>query len=397
MPEPVSTAVSPLGPIFRSLPAAYLVMSPDLLILDATDAYVAATASERDKFANRHILDAFPETSNASHQDAKAGLQEALQQVKTNKQPHTLPSIRYDIELPSGLYEERIWETTLWPITDVTGNLQYIVLETKDVTAHRQQEQENTFNRKRLHLLAQATDAVTWEYDVRNKTLCWGGALEQVFGYTPETIPSGKDTWKELIYPDDLARVQESLRQAEQVKSNIWTGKYRFRKADGTYVQILDQRYIIFDSRQHARSMIGSLIDISGNRRNGLEEAENDKRFLHLLEVLPFMAWTAAPNGQILHFNQAWHSFTGMPKGHTDRWVSYVHPEDTANVLTTWHEAIRLGTPFEVEYRILNQYERNYQWFMERAVPMYDEAGKVKLWIGTYTDINGQMQASPDL
>ncbi|MEJ8757823.1 PAS domain-containing protein [Pontibacter sp. H259] len=391
MVDKSTKADSPLGPIFRLLPALYLVMDPELRIIDATDAYVANTASNRDLFVGKHILSSFPEDSNPSHEEAKRNLEESLQHVLQFLEPHTMPLFRYDIPTPSGNdYEERFWETINRPILDGNGNLQYILLETRDVTKQQLQVQENHFNTARLNLLAVALDAITWEYDAINDKVNWSSELQSAFGYTTDQLPLGKSTWVELIHPEDLPLTQQSINQARSAYEKVWTGKYRFRKADGTYADVMDQRYLIYNKNGNVRRMIGSLIDVSKTKQTELEAKENNTRFHHLLEVLPFMAWTAAPNGQILHFNQAWHSFTGMPQGQTDRWVSYVHPEDTAKVLTSWHESIRRGSPYEVEYRVLNKLENTYYWFMERGLPLYDDTGKVKLWIGTFTDIHEQ-------
>lgn len=390
MSEPEFNAASPLGPIFRALPVLYMVMDPNLTIIDATDSYLKAVSGVREQLVGQNILEILKANTNTSDQEAKKQLTEALQDVLSVKTPHTLPVFRFDIETAEGRLDERFWETRLWPIVDAGENMQYVLLETRDVTHFKHQELENSLNLERLNLLAGAIDAATWDYDPVKDTLHWTGDPERVLGYGLGQMPTSSDTWRSLIHQADLPRMQQQLYQAKEEHSKLWAGEYRIKKADGSYAHILDQRYIFYDAGGNVRRMIGSIIDISKNRQAELEVKESDARFKHLLEALPFMAWTATPEGQIIHFNKAWHSFTGMPEGDTDKWVSYIYPEDTARALTVWHESIRTGLPFENEYRILNKLENCYQWFMERGVPLYDEAGKVKLWIGSYADVYEQ-------
>lgn len=390
MSEPEINAASPLGPIFRALPVLYMVMNPELTIVDATDSYLKAVSGVRGQLIGRNILEVLKTNANLSHQEAKIQLEKALQDVLSLKTPQSLPVSRFDIETAQGQYSERFWETRLWPIVDSSGNMQYILLDTRDVTHFKQQELENSLNLERLNLLAGAIDAITWDYDPVKDTIQWSGNMEHLLGYESEQVPINGSTWKSLIHQSDLPLMQEKLKRAKQDQNKVWASEYRLKRADGTYAHILDQRYIIYDSEGEVHRMIGSIIDISRNRQAELEVKESDARFKHLLEALPFMAWTATPEGHVINFNKAWHSFTGMPDGDVDKWISYIHPEDAARALTTWHESIRTGLPFENEYRVMNKLENRYQWFMERGVPLYDEAGKIKLWIGSYADVHEQ-------
>ncbi|NEM96638.1 PAS domain-containing protein [Pontibacter burrus] len=390
MSEPEFNAASPLGPIFRALPVLYMVMDPNLTIIDATDTYLKAVSGVREQLVGQNILEILKANTNKSDQEAKKQLMEALQDVLSVKTPQTLPVFRFDIETAEDRLDERFWETCLWPIVDAGENMQYVLLETRDVTHFKQQELENSLNLERLNLLAGAIDAATWDYDPAKDSLYWTGNPERVLGYGHGQMPASSDTWRSLIHQSDLPLMQQQLYQAKAEHDKIWAGEYRIRKADGTYAHILDQRYIFYDADGNVRRMIGSIIDISKNRQAELEVKESDARFKHLLEALPFMAWTATPEGQLINFNRAWHSFTGMPDGDVDKWISYIHPEDAARALTTWHESIRTGLPFENEYRVMNKLENRYQWFMERGVPLFDEAGKIKLWIGSYADVHEQ-------
>jgi two-component system CheB/CheR fusion protein len=73
-----------------------------------------------------------------------------------------------------------------------------------------------------------------------------------------------------------------------------------------------------------------------------------------------------------------------------------VHPDDQERARTLWAEALVTGEPVELEYR-LRAADGSYQWFLSRAVPLIDEAGRVGKWFGTSTNIERQKQAETAL
>jgi hypothetical protein len=48
--------------LFESAPGLYLVLTPDLTILNASDAYLRATMTGRETIVGRGLFDVFPET-----------------------------------------------------------------------------------------------------------------------------------------------------------------------------------------------------------------------------------------------------------------------------------------------------------------------------------------------
>ena len=393
--NPISSAVC-FDAVFRALPGLYLVMAPDLTILDATDAYLQALLLARDAIVNKNVLATFPDSANVSHASAKQNLEQSLNHVLRHKEPHTMPVLRYDLPLApeqEGGFEPRYWSTTHTPVLSGEGEVAYILQQTRDITSQVRQEQNARYSQAQLSMLTSATHAVSWEYDMAQDRLYWGTGLKEVLGYTPEEMGTGSDSWDSRVHPEDHPAMRDSIAKAKESGEKTWAGEYRFRKADGTYAHVLDQGFIIYDEDQRPIRTIGSIIDVSRSKLAEQELQESNSRFRHLLEVLPHMAWTADAHGGSLYFNGNWYSYTGMRQGQTDGWISVVHPEDSAEVLTVWHQAIQSGQMFEMEYRIRHAFDGSYRWFLERGLPMHGPDGRVTLWMGTLTDIEEQKQA----
>jgi light-regulated signal transduction histidine kinase (bacteriophytochrome) len=64
-----------------------------------------------------------------------------------------------------------------------------------------------------------------------------------------------------------------------------------------------------------------------------------------------------------------------------------LHPDDQKVCLERWHAATQSGEAYETEYR-LRAKTGAYHWFLRRALPVRDEAGRITRWFGTCTNID---------
>ena len=123
--------------LFRLSPNAYLLLSPELVIVDANQAYLRATGRSLDELLGRRIDEAFPPDPLQPANTAIAELLASFQRVLSRKTLDTLPLIRYAIEREGAggmRFEERFWSATHTPILDQAGEVQMILQHTVDVT-----------------------------------------------------------------------------------------------------------------------------------------------------------------------------------------------------------------------------------------------------------------------
>ncbi len=383
--------------VFRALPGLYILLSPDLIILDATERYAQTTNFVIEDLVGVNILDSFPDNPDESNTIAQQNLKESLEHVLAHKEAHTMPVIRFDVPMPKeqgGGFQEMYWQTVNTPILNDKEKISYILHETSDITSSVLQQRINQQNEERMAMLTNTMNAVAWEYDIESDRLTWGNSLKELFGYTPEDIGLSGSSWDKYVHPDDIQAVQQSVKDATAAGDKFWTGEYRLKKADGTYVHVLDQSYILYNEQGDPIRTFGSIIDISENKRIKEDLQESDARFRHLLENLPHMACTVDPKGKILYFNDNWYSYTGMRPGQTEGWINTVHPDDSADALTSWHQTFSAGNSREIELRILNPAENTYRTFLRRCAPMQDADDNARLWICTFTDIEEQRQTT---
>ncbi|WP_437604756.1 PAS domain S-box protein [Sorangium sp. So ce834] len=119
-----------------------------------------------------------------------------------------------------------------------------------------------------------------------------------------------------------------------------------------------------------------------------------DLQFRLLAEMLPQMVWSARGDGTWDYVNEPWRTYTALTAEQLMRagFAAAVHPEDAARCAAAWRAAVARGAPFAEELR-LRRHDGAYRWFLARAEPVKDGAGRVIRWLGTSADIDERRRA----
>jgi len=122
---------------FESAPGLYLVLSPTLSIVGATDAYLHATMTVREEILGRHIFKALPDNPDEPGATGEHNLLASLTRVIESHKPDAMPIQKYDVRRPAaegGGFEERYWSPLNTPVLGPDGELLYIIHRVDDVT-----------------------------------------------------------------------------------------------------------------------------------------------------------------------------------------------------------------------------------------------------------------------
>jgi PAS domain S-box-containing protein len=132
------------------------------------------------------------------------------------------------------------------------------------------------------------------------------------------------------------------------------------------------------------------------------ESSPAGERFPRELEILrqladglPQIVWVARPDGSHEYYNRQWHDYTGskLQDVNDHAWGELFHPDDRDRAEALWAEALRNGTPYEIEFRLRRAADGVYRWFLGRSIPCRDASGQIVKWFGTCTDIHEQKLA----
>ena len=126
------------GAVFDATPGPYLVLSPELSIMDANRAYLSATMTAHEALVGRHLFEAFPDNPADPAADGVRNLRASFDRVLQRRLPHAMPVQKYDIRGKEGDFEERFWDPVNVPVIADGDRVVAIIHHVTDVTTRMQ-------------------------------------------------------------------------------------------------------------------------------------------------------------------------------------------------------------------------------------------------------------------
>ncbi|MEO8733169.1 MAG: PAS domain-containing sensor histidine kinase, partial [Flavobacteriales bacterium] len=209
----------------------------------------------------------------------------------------------------------------------------------------------------------------------------WGRTKEQVIGLPlgeamPELGPSGimdvLNTVRDTGDPFIANERPVPLLRDDQLETRYINFTYEgLRDPSGKVDRIL---------------AVGTDVTTNVHAREVVEERE--KQFRLLADAMPQFVWTSDVNGMITYVNRSLTDFTGRSSANLlqNGWLQIIHPEDQKANEGKWQESMRTGTAMIFEHRFRGM-DGQYNWQLSRGVPVRNEDGSIRMWIGTSTNV----------
>ena len=127
---------------------------------------------------------------------------------------------------------------------------------------------------RRYELLFQATNDVVYEFDIESGRVVWNDALFYHYGYNRTEEVNLVEWWAGHIHPDDAFRTQSEISNWFESDVVSWLLEYRFMKADGTYVDVVDRCVVKRNKKGVPVTIVGSFLDVT--RQKQLDKAKDE-------------------------------------------------------------------------------------------------------------------------
>lgn len=126
--------------------------------------------------------------------------------------------------------------------------------------------------------------------------------------------------------------------------------------------------------------------------RGAVERSE--QRYRALVEAAGQYIWTNSPEGRMEGDQPGWTALTGQTREEYEGfgWANAVHPDDAAPTIAAWNAAVAARRMFVFEHRVRTR-KGEYCPFSIRAVPVLNDNGSIREWVGMHTSISEQRNA----
>lgn len=137
----------------------------------------------------------------------------------------------------------------------------------REIKQRQRYEEALRQSEERFQLIARATNDAVWDWDLLTDKVWWNEGIQSLFGYAPEEVGSDATWWYDQIHPDDRERVVSSIKAAIAYSDTLWIDEYRYRRADGSYANVIDRAYVNHDAQGRPVRLIGGMMDITSRIR----------------------------------------------------------------------------------------------------------------------------------
>ncbi len=231
---------------FRSIPLPVLVYDDTFRIRDVNPAACRVYGYTLNEFATLSISDIMPAEDWDTFQQAAQTAPDALSCSAVCR--HRLKDgsiIQVNITRYTPAIDDRF--LTFATVQDITDRL----------------AAQSTLEASEQHfrILADMSADAIWEWDPETDDVGWSGGLATLFGY--DQPDRTYDWWLEHVHPDERDAVNRTVADTLLSGKSHMTVEYRFRRADGSYANVLDRGQLISDDRGRPIRFVGAMIDIT--------------------------------------------------------------------------------------------------------------------------------------
>ena len=250
----------------------------------------------------------------------------------------------------------------------------------------------------RYRMAVKATNDAIWDWNLKANHVLWNEALQAAYGHDLAAVEPTGDWWIGHIHPDDQRRIHDSIHAVIDGDGSAWSDEYRFRRANGSYAQVLDRGHVIRNPEGQAVRMIGAMLDLSRMRTAEAALRLSEERFRTILETIEaafaivqvkFDADDRPVDYRFLEANPAFERQAGVNL--RGKWVTEFAPDLEQFWFDTYGHVAKTGEPANFE----NYAKAFGRWFDVRAVPVGDPAERqIAIF---FSDVTGRRDAQERL
>ncbi len=214
--------------------------------------------------------------------------------------------------------------------------------------------------------------------------------------------PSGAtgEEWAERVHPDDRERARRET--VDGVRSGEpFTLEYRMVRDDGRVIWVSDSATTVRNDRGEPEYVLGSFHDITPRKEAELRLQELELRYRSLVEQLPAVTYmdTADEKMSSIYVSPQVEKVLGLSADAfvtDDAWSRHLHPDDRERAVGGLRNAIEIGDPYALEYRMIRP-DGSIVWIRDQGTVVKDEAGRPTYVQGLYEDISEQKWLESEL
>ena len=267
------------------------------------------------------------------------------------------------------------------------------VIEVHDITAEKQAQESLRASEERLRLALESAGAGMWDLDLETGAMVWSPENCRLYGLAPEQYIPRYETWRALVHPDDLERVEHE-RAASIRARRSYRVEYRLRRPSGEVCWVASQGRAFDDNHGKPVRMLGINIDVTDRKRAEELLARREEELRVITDSVPSLIAYIDRDEHYRFVNRGYEEVFGVPRaeiiGRTVR--EFLGP--TYEITEPYIRRVLAGENVTFEADI--EWPKNPRVVLASYRPDFRDDGRVAGFYVLVTDITGRKRAEEE-
>ncbi|KAA6432787.1 PAS domain S-box protein [Dyadobacter flavalbus] len=282
------------------------------------------------------------------------------------------------------------------PILEMDNRVSGIMVSVNDVTEMVRFRQQISEAADRLSLATEGTRLATWDLNIQTREIIYSARLAEIFGYNGSTQLTHEDMRSRIHHEDRTQIVEKAFEEA------IATGSYSYEARiihpDKSVHWIRTQGKMLYNEDHIPQRMLGTMMDITEQKRTEQIIKDSEKRYKDLIETMPVAVYTIDKNGYLTLFNKAAVRLWGRePEIGADQWCGsfemytvdgeYMRLEESPVAIALKNQQCMTSEAF------IRKPDQSLRHIISTPQPIYDSNGDVTGAVNVLIDITERKEA----
>jgi PAS domain S-box-containing protein len=186
-----------------------------------------------------------------------------------------------DIELtfanPQGRH---VLDWRLFPEFAEDGRVRSVITSARDISRMKAAEEALRTSEEHFRTIVETFPGMIWmsQLDENYTPIFLSEHVEGIYGYPKEEFLSGRLSFTDIVFPEDLARLDQAVSEALRER-RTYAIELRFRRADGQTLWVQEVGAGVYGDDGTLRYLIGSVLDITERKRTETALQERDWQY----------------------------------------------------------------------------------------------------------------------
>ncbi|MNQ34702.1 Phytochrome-like protein cph1 [compost metagenome] len=253
-----------------------ILRGPDYMVEMANEAYLKLVDREETTFIGRPLFDSLPE------------VEESVSSLLNGVFTTGIPFHGYEVPIPLNRYgklEISYFDFLYHPLKEEDGTISGIIVTVTEVSEKVDARKEIEQNEERLKIIVEASELGTWELNVKTREPIYSQRYLEIVGGYKENIKLTHEQLLKHIHQDDMPIRNKAFKNA--LATGYLNYEARTVWIDGSIHWVEGKGKLFYDEDNNPEKLIGTIRDITDEKKHQQELEVSEKRFRTLVMESP--------------------------------------------------------------------------------------------------------------